>query len=528
MHSDPDSPALRPRLAGSGTSHPRVGASVRASRGLSASESLERVCELGLCDHRAEWSGHRLPPDCSTEWARRVAFVVRRAVVFAPCGTGGARLGRFGPAGSLPRHVPRHLRAGRDGRLTAASAAGAAGPAGGRGVRDRAARAGRPGGVSGVRVSGVTLRASDVRPGDLFAALPGSRAHGADFAAQALAAGAAAVLTDADGATRPGLGRGARARAPAPARGAGPGRRARLRRPDGPAVGARRHRHQRQDHRGAPVEAGLAAAARPAGVVGTVGTRIAGHKVPSALTTPEAPDLQALFAVMAEQGVTDVAMEVSSHALALGRVSGTRFTVAAFTNLSRDHLDFHHTMDEYFEAKAALFDGRAEHHVICVDDEWGRRLAERHPGRGHRRHHRRGGLAGRRPHRRRRRRPALHRRHARRHGAGGAAAAARRVQRRERAGGAREPGRGRGARCDGRRRVRRPGRAGADAADRGGAAVPGGRRLRPQAGRRRRAAGRAAPAGARPADRRARLRRRPRPRQAPDDGRGRRGAVPRC
>jgi UDP-N-acetylmuramoyl-L-alanyl-D-glutamate--2,6-diaminopimelate ligase len=83
--------------------------------------------------------------------------------------------------------------------------------------------------------------------------------------------------------------------------------------------------------------------------------------------------------VMAEAGVTDVAMEVSSHALALGRVGGTRFAVAAFTNLSQDHLDFHRDMDDYFEAKATLFDGRAEHGVICVDDEWGATLAARHP-----------------------------------------------------------------------------------------------------------------------------------------------------
>jgi UDP-N-acetylmuramoyl-L-alanyl-D-glutamate--2,6-diaminopimelate ligase len=115
--------------------------------------------------------------------------------------------------------------------------------------------------------------------------------------------------------------------------------------------------------------------------VGTVGTRIAGATLPSAFTTPEAPDLQALFAVMLEEGVTDVAMEVSSHALALGRVAGTHFAVGAFTNLSQDHLDFHADMDDYFATKAALFTpGRAEHAVVCVDDEWGVRLAARTPG----------------------------------------------------------------------------------------------------------------------------------------------------
>ena len=84
-------------------------------------------------------------------------------------------------------------------------------------------------------------------------------------------------------------------------------------------------------------------------------TRIGAETVPSSLTTPEAPDLQALFAVMAERGVTAAAMEVSSHSLALGRVAGTSFDVAVFTNLSQDHLDFHADMEDYFRAKASLF-----------------------------------------------------------------------------------------------------------------------------------------------------------------------------
>jgi UDP-N-acetylmuramoyl-L-alanyl-D-glutamate--2,6-diaminopimelate ligase len=229
-------------------------------------------------------------------------------------------------------------------------------------------------------VTGVTLRASDARHGDLFAALPGSRAHGADYAAAAIAAGAVAVLTDQEGARRPALAGVPLLVHPRPRDVLG-------------AVAALVHGDPTTHLRVLGVTgtsgktttahllgAGLAAAGRTAGLVGTVGTRIDGRRLPTALTTPEAPDLQALFAVMAEDGVTDVAMEVSSHALAMGRVAGTHFAVAAFTNLSQDHLDFHRDMEDYFETKAALFDGRAERAVVCVDDEWGKRLAARTPG----------------------------------------------------------------------------------------------------------------------------------------------------
>ena len=133
------------------------------------------------------------------------------------------------------------------------------------------------------------------------------------------------------------------------------------------------------------VEAGLVGNGLRTGVIGTVETRIGADVLPSAFTTPEAPDLQALLAVMVERGVQAVAMEVSSHALALHRVGAVRFAVGAFTNLSQDHLDYHGTMTDYFEAKARLFGGGgagvepARHGVVCVDDEWGRQLATRRP-----------------------------------------------------------------------------------------------------------------------------------------------------
>ncbi len=123
-------------------------------------------------------------------------------------------------------------------------------------------------------------------------------------------------------------------------------------------------------------EGGLERAGVRAAVIGTVGTRVAGEDVKTSLTTPEAPDLHGLFAMMRERGVEACAMEVSSHALVMGRVDGVVFDVAVFLNLGRDHLDFHHDVEEYFLAKASLFTPeRARLGLVNVDDEHGRRLA---------------------------------------------------------------------------------------------------------------------------------------------------------
>src|ERR671930_519859 len=123
------------------------------------------------------------------------------------------------------------------------------------------------------------------------------------------------------------------------------------------------------------MRAGLAAAGRVPGLIGTVATMIGADEIKTGFTTPEAPEVQALLAVMHERGVTDVAMEVSSHALTFGRVDGISYTVGAFTNLSEDHLDLHSDMEDYFAAKAILFD-RTERAVVVADDTWGQRLAE--------------------------------------------------------------------------------------------------------------------------------------------------------
>ena len=114
------------------------------------------------------------------------------------------------------------------------------------------------------------------------------------------------------------------------------------------------------------------------GVIGTVGIEIAGKHEAAVHTTPESPDLQQTFARMRDAGCDVVAMEVSSHALDLLRTWNTKFAVTAFSNLTQDHLDYHHTFEAYFEAKAKLFskDYPAKR-VICIDDKWGKELLRR-------------------------------------------------------------------------------------------------------------------------------------------------------
>ncbi|MGY1719798.1 UDP-N-acetylmuramoyl-L-alanyl-D-glutamate--2,6-diaminopimelate ligase [Blastococcus sp. SYSU DS0552] len=242
------------------------------------------------------------------------------------------------------------------------------------------------GSAADVAVSGLTLASGEVRPGFLYAALPGARTHGVRYAADAAARGAVALLTDPAG------------RADALATGL----------PvcvvDDPrqVLGAVADRVYGEPSRRLTVlgitgtngktttsylvEAGLTAAGRATGLIGTVQTRTRSadgtvSALPSVRTTPEAPALHALLAGMADAGVSAVVMEVSSHALVQGRVGGVRFAAAGFTNLGRDHLDFHRDMEDYFQAKALLFDGRADVEVVDVDDAYGRRLAARadHP-----------------------------------------------------------------------------------------------------------------------------------------------------
>ena len=120
------------------------------------------------------------------------------------------------------------------------------------------------------------------------------------------------------------------------------------------------------------------AAGKKTGVIGTIGVSIAGNREAATRTTPESPDLQATFARMRDAHCEVVSMEVSSHALDLLRTWHTTFSVTAFSNLTRDHLDYHHTFEAYFEAKAQLFSSDyPAKRVICIDDEWGRELHRR-------------------------------------------------------------------------------------------------------------------------------------------------------
>ncbi len=225
-------------------------------------------------------------------------------------------------------------------------------------------------GVGDGSVTGVSLASTSVRAGDLYAALPGARTHGARFAAAAARAGAVAILTDPTGAAsavetglpllvvespRAVLGGLAAFVYGDPALGL-------------TLVGVTGTQGKTTTTQ--LLASGAASAGRRTAVIGTMGTWVDGVPVGTTLTTPEAPDLHALFAVMRDRGVDLCAMEVSSHALVMGRVDGVVFDLAVFTNFGRDHLDFHADVDDYFAAKAALFTPqRARRALVNVDDD---------------------------------------------------------------------------------------------------------------------------------------------------------------
>ncbi len=124
----------------------------------------------------------------------------------------------------------------------------------------------------------------------------------------------------------------------------------------------------------------LAAAGSRCAVLGTLGYAIGHHVYEAPNTTPDALLLQRLFASCRAEGLSHVAMEISSHALALDRIAGTRVTTAAFTNFTQDHLDFHGTMDAYFAAKARVFALTGGRGAVNAEDERVRGLTRRYPG----------------------------------------------------------------------------------------------------------------------------------------------------
>jgi UDP-N-acetylmuramoyl-L-alanyl-D-glutamate--2,6-diaminopimelate ligase len=225
------------------------------------------------------------------------------------------------------------------------------------------------GALPAIEISGLAYSSGSVTPGTLFFCVPGFRSDGHDFAPDAVERGAAALVCE-----RP-LGLGVPEVLVDDVRAAmGP-------------VAARFHGDPTAEldvvgitgTNGKTTTAFLVrhlleADGRPCGLLGTVKRVIAGREEEVERTTPEAIDLQASFRAMADGGDRACAMEVSSHALELGRAEGIRFACRVFTNLTQDHLDFHETMEAYYAAKRRLFDGPGPA-VANVDDEWGRRLA---------------------------------------------------------------------------------------------------------------------------------------------------------
>jgi len=230
-------------------------------------------------------------------------------------------------------------------------------------------------GLESILITGVSIDSHQIEAGDLFVAAAGTKVHGATYAGNAKSNGAVAVLTDAVGAALitdlPVL------VVPDPRATAG-------------VVAAWLHKEPMRDMFSVGVTGTngkttvttlmyqiAMAASRQSGLVGTVETRIGDEVVEALRTTPEAPELQSLAAVMRERHLRNLFMEVSSHAISLNRIGGSHFDITAFTNLSQDHLDFHADMDSYFAAKAALFCHKyADTAYVNIDSPWAAKLLE--------------------------------------------------------------------------------------------------------------------------------------------------------
>jgi UDP-N-acetylmuramoyl-L-alanyl-D-glutamate--2,6-diaminopimelate ligase len=221
-----------------------------------------------------------------------------------------------------------------------------------------------------VEISGLAYSTAAVEPGSVFFAVPGFKADGHDFAPQAVERGAVALVCQrplALGVPEIVVDDVRAAMGPAAARFYGDPT-AELR-----VVGITGTNGKTTT--AFLVRSILEHAGVPTGLLGTVTSVVGGSEEPVERTTPEAIDLQRLFRRMLDAGDAAVAIEVSSHALELGRATGIRFAARVFTNLTQDHLDFHPGMEEYFLAKRRLFTDHPGPSVVNVDDEYGRRLA---------------------------------------------------------------------------------------------------------------------------------------------------------
>lgn len=231
-----------------------------------------------------------------------------------------------------------------------------------------------PASANDLEPTGISADSRAVRPGELFVALKGQHADGFDHAGEAVARGASAVVSDRpapEGVTVPWVRVSSprRALARLAARLAGD--------PAEHLVLAGVTGTNGKTTTAMLLESLLARRYGRAGFIGTIGYRTGRRGLPAGQTTPEAPLLQRLLAEIVESETPAAAMEISSHALALERVVGCRFDVAVFTNLTRDHLDFHGDLESYFQAKKKLFDLRKSGAaaVVNVEDPAGRRLA---------------------------------------------------------------------------------------------------------------------------------------------------------
>ena len=233
------------------------------------------------------------------------------------------------------------------------------------------------GNARGVEITGVTVMTREVRPGDLFVALKGANRHGAEFVSEAVANGAAAVLTDDEGAVIAAHSEIPLVVVDSPRAALGEVSRWLYRTDDNAPQYFGITGTNGKTSTAYLLEGILRQLGVTTGLSSTAERHIAGEVVVSRLTTPESSEMHALIARMKERDVRAVVIEVSAQALTHNRVAGIHFDVAGFTNLSHDHLDDYADMDTYFESKRQFFEPSvATRGVVSLDSPWGARVVE--------------------------------------------------------------------------------------------------------------------------------------------------------